>query len=97
MTDEVRLQDPISGITVRIGRADLMQACPRCGRQMLGRWIGATEDTGWACLEHLQNTLMVHNMSDKGAAAAAAREQLQDLLPGDQTTVTRQLLVAVGL
>lgn len=97
MTNDVTLQDPTSGCSVRIGRADLMQKCPKCGQQMLGKWVASTESSGWECLGHLQTTLMAHNMSDRGMAAAAAREQLRDLLPGDETTVTRQLLVAVGL
>lgn len=97
MKDEVRLQDPVSGAEVRIGRAELHQRCPECGEQMLGMWAASTEATGWKCLRHLWETLALHNASDRGVCAQAARTALSGAAPGDKVTVTRQLLVAVGI
>lgn len=96
MKYDLELVDPISGAAVRIGVAELHQRCPDCGEEMLGKWVGSTETTGWHCLRHLQTTILTHNASDRGLATAAAREQLSRANVGDTVTVTRQLLAAVG-
>lgn len=92
------LRDPQSGQNIEVAEAELFQQCKACGRPVLkGDWIIAWDGHGWVHIAHLPRVLMGMTMSDEYLARAAARAQLGDARPGDKTTVTGELLAALGL
>lgn len=97
MSATISLLDPQTGALVHLRRAELNQTCRACGLKMLGEWIASVEGSQWMCIAHLERTLMAEPVSQEFRARAEARRQLEDCAPGDEVTVTRQMLVAVGL
>lgn len=97
MSATISLQDPQTGALVHMRRAELSQTCRACGLKMLGEWIASVEGSPWMCIAHLERTLMAEPVSREFKAKAEARKQLEDCAPGDEVTVTRQMMVAVGL
>lgn len=93
----VTLVDPQSGHRVYVRMAELPQKCAICSAQLQGGFIATVEGypLGWVCLPHLERLLMSVPPSEIFKARAKVKEQLIHKNPGDVTTVTRSLLVAL--